>query len=532
MINIKKGFDDEIVKLQIKNENKNLQLLDNFKNELINLEEMLKYATKKEHKTQIEKFINAKKTEIENKEKEVINNNKNKNKNKNNQMKNMQMETEAVPQNRELFKNKLNTALSTLSNTGNVTLSNSETVSQIEEEKIDNAIENNIANVNASELTDTQKLQALQAIIADKKRKQLEGQAAALQKLAAKLKATMKSRTNSYLSAAKPMRRGYRATEGDYAMLPYDKESGYTGETFKNNLERKYNSLKNPFAAVSANYLSSIKTYAGLDDKYTFDGRYFHVVNYPKPIDKQQISALTSIVNSKILDAATVKEAKTLKMHLNIAKFLFALNKANRYLKSILVFENKYDNMKDGKLETLAKIKGQAALYFQEKTTPEGVFSNAVEQKVTDANTKNLAIKKLAYGNDTATNVEQSLSLGTAVKTYKENRKNMGAIRKGFDNAKSMTDYMSGYNKNMHDTEKVDTINRVYASITPTFNVWETSKVALGAEYGITNANATYNNQNYGMPDLLGLSDKSTRYKKPTRGLTNQQILEGDYGYQ
>ena len=108
----------------------------------------------------------------------------------------------------------------------------------------------------------------------------------------------------------------------------------------------------------------------------------------------------------------------------------------------------------------------------------------------------------------------------------------MGAIRKGFDNAKSMTDYMSGYNKNMHDTEKVDTINRVYASITPTFNVWETSKVALGADYGITNANATYNNQNYGMPDLLGLTDKSNQYKKPTRGLTNAQILGGDYGYQ
>lgn len=262
---------------------------------------------------------------------------------------------------------------------------------------------------------------------------------------------------SSYLRAGNFTGGGYKRTN----IIRYDKNSRNIREQFLANIDAKLASTTNPYANVTAGYIESIRTYAGLDNKYGFDGRYFHIGSYPKPIDKQQIFSLTAIVNAKILQAATAKEAKTLKFHLNVAKFLFSLNKANRYLKSILTFEAKYENMKDGKAETLQRMQGSAALYFQPKPQADlDLFTENMAIKINAGNEMSTRIKRIANNGNPAP--AREIAIGAAVKDYKEGRANQSAIRKGFENSAALKEYMTTINKTDKYNERIDVINRVY----------------------------------------------------------------------
>jgi hypothetical protein len=100
--------------------------------------------------------------------------------------------------------------------------------------------------------------------------------------------------------------------------------------------ERKWT---NPFSLITSRYLNSIRPYGEIDDNFGFDGRYFHIANLPNAIDKVQTSVLTNKIKQAMTQTANANEYYKYKYHIAGLKFLYALNRANKYLSTITKLE-------------------------------------------------------------------------------------------------------------------------------------------------------------------------------------------------
>lgn len=109
-------------------------------------------------------------------------------------------------------------------------------------------------------------------------------------------------------------------------------------QEFNEYAARKY---ANPFYGVTNSYLNSIKAYSDIDDNFGFDGRYFHLGNNPSPIDKIQTAAINGRLKVVMAETESPNEFYGTKYHIIATKFLHSLNRANRYLKSIMELEKK-----------------------------------------------------------------------------------------------------------------------------------------------------------------------------------------------
>lgn len=213
---------------------------------------------------------------------------------------------------------------------------------------------------------------------------------------------------------------------------------------FYQNSMNSMNRATNPYGDVTKGYLDSLTQYAGIDTTFSFDGRYFHYSNYPVPINKGIVAGISNAVAAKIMTSNSMIEIKKLKWHLNYVKFLAALNKANRYLGSILKQELLIPTIEpNGPVDTnqnaLARAKIQASSKWIQRTF-DTAEKNAGEQ------TRVLLLKEL-IDPETYPDLGIYMSEFTKSKIIKDANKDKSAQRKGFESYKLLSSFNGGVNK-------------------------------------------------------------------------------------
>lgn len=201
----------------------------------------------------------------------------------------------------------------------------------------------------------------------------------------------------------------------------------------------------NPFYGVTDAYLNSIKAYSQIDDNFGFDGRYFHIGNNPQPIDKIQ----TSIINTRMKTDMSLTTNPNIfykyKYHIVATKFLHSLNRANRYLKSIMDLEKKankayrVNDPNDPSMKKFMKEKANVIAWFSQP---------AVELKSETINNINTGLKNAMISRSSLIPSEvanEYKAIGNDIRTEKRSGDLARAKRYGFTDIdarkKALKDY-------------------------------------------------------------------------------------------
>lgn len=97
------------------------------------------------------------------------------------------------------------------------------------------------------------------------------------------------------------------------------------------NLEITKTRKSNPFTAGLAAYLKTQDNISGILTNFMFDGRYWTLKGDYRPLSKTVLSPLKFYLQFRMSQETDPKKVINLKFHLNTAKFLTALNTANKY---------------------------------------------------------------------------------------------------------------------------------------------------------------------------------------------------------
>lgn len=89
---------------------------------------------------------------------------------------------------------------------------------------------------------------------------------------------------------------------------------------------------QHPIVSTSADYLNSLQVFSEIDDNFTYDGKYFHVGNFPEAINKNQVKSANWRLKGLMAYADNPRTFYDLKYNLTAIKFLYALNRANKYI--------------------------------------------------------------------------------------------------------------------------------------------------------------------------------------------------------
>jgi hypothetical protein len=186
----------------------------------------------------------------------------------------------------------------------------------------------------------------------------------------------------------------------------------------------------NPFYGVTDAYLNSIKAYSQIDDNFGFDGRYFHIGNNPQPIDKIQTSIINTRMKTDMAAATNPNIFYKYKYHIIATKFLHSLNRANRYLKSIMDLERKanksyrLNDPNDPSMKKFMKEKANVIAWFSQPAVelkPETIDSinNGLQEAINTRSSlipQDLANEFRAIGNEIRS--QKSVSDLTKAKRY------------------------------------------------------------------------------------------------------------------
>jgi len=226
------------------------------------------------------------------------------------------------------------------------------------------------------------------------------------------------------------------------------------------NLYTSVNRTKNPFGNASQGFLQSISAFAELDNNFGFDGRYFHLGDYPQPINKTQVKAATYALQHRLYAATDPHSFLQLKYHLTAIKFLYALNKANKYIKGLIKMDGQNQNWTN---LTPEQITSKTTKMQQEQLRLLAGLARDPMQISTDTRTaiNEGLIAARNFKRQAIGITENELGQAGPIITNLNNRKNYEAQRSGFADNDAKKTYM----KNKSAALKGLVMDDVYAEV-------------------------------------------------------------------
>lgn len=223
---------------------------------------------------------------------------------------------------------------------------------------------------------------------------------------------------------------------------------------YKTNFDKAIEIRANPFMSVTKDYLAQIKRMAGLDNNFGFDGRYFHIGDFPTPLDKGQKSVFTTDLKVKMATEGDPKTFHTLKYHLYLLKFLEALNRANRYLSGLAkesIIMGDAQGLRNNKYTTSSakeQYRIKSSLGAPKKTAP-----NNIEKKLQvgfDKGFENHRKLISAFGGDW----NAYARINGETRTIAAGKLERQATKMGFTNPAELKALKADYNSKLQDIKK------------------------------------------------------------------------------